>query len=154
MKPILIIALLQLSTCCYASDKSSNQTLRNHYLQNRSAVQEIRRTLSTNKSTDIHTLFQKLINDSSHYYFNVTEINDYATSLLKQQLPLAISILNETLRSFPKSIETAVLLGEAYEQAGDKYLARQVYEEALLMKPDPTMTYILLKKVSLLVKID
>lgn len=122
--------------------------------QLKSAAQEIRRSVSTNRSVDIHALFEKLVSDSSHFYFNADELNDYAGTLIKQQAQTAIRVLNETHRLFPKSAETVVLLGEAYEETGNRYLARQVYEEALAMKPDPTMTYMLLKRVSLLIGID
>lgn len=122
--------------------------------QLKSATQEIRRVVSTNRLVDIHALFEKLLSDSSHFYFNVDELTDYAGTLIKPQVQTAIRILNETLRLFPKSIETAVLLGETYEESGNRYMARQVYEEAMALKPDPTLTYILLKKLSLLISID
>jgi predicted Zn-dependent protease len=170
MKPVFLVILLSGSLSGYTSgtslpflqkDPAINQPASVPFVtalpcaqQLRSAAQEIRRSVSTNRLVDIHVLFEKLVSDSSHFYFNVDELTDYASTLIKQQVQTAIRILNETLRLFPKSIETAVLLGEAYEETGNRYLARQVYEEAMALKPDPTLTYILLKKLSLLISID
>jgi hypothetical protein len=114
----------------------------------------LKKYIETDTAADIRVHYVKLLKDSSHYYCNPDEINEYCTTLFKTKLTTVIQLLNETHRFFPKAIETTLLLAEAYEQAGDKYMSRQMYEETLALKPDHTVTYIVLKKIASLTKQD
>lgn len=122
--------------------------------QKASLLVALKKYIETDTVADIRAYYGKLLKDSSHYNYNLAEINEYSITLCKTKLTLALQLLNETHRFFPKDMETTMLLAEAYEQAGDKYMARQIYEETLALKPDGTLTYILLKRIASLTKQD
>lgn len=122
--------------------------------QKLSALAELKRNILADSVEQIQILYEKMIKDSAHYFFDIDEIDDYARSLFNGKIKIAITILNANHRYFSKHAETAILLGEAYEISGDKYMARQSYEEALALQPDATDTYILLKKIAVLTRSD
>lgn len=137
-------------------DTSGSEWVKDIPLRHRkvSLLVALKKYIEKDTTADIRAYYGKLLKDTSHFYCNLTEINEYSTALCKTGLTIALQILNETHRFFPKDIETTQLLAEAYEQAGDTYLARQVYEETLALKPDGTLTYIILKKIASLIKQD
>ncbi len=135
------------------SDKRWDDLI-NEKQQKTAALTEIKKVLQKDSSVNLHAIIEKMFLDSSHYSFDIDKINSFAQSLFKTQLPVSIRLLNEVNRFFPGNIETGMLLGEAYEQSGDRLMARQLYEETLLLKPDATTTYILLKKISILQHMD
>ncbi len=95
-----------------------------------------------NKGVDIAFIkFQKLRDDTSHYYLNEEDMNDLGLQLLygstlNRHNELALEVLKQNTLLFPTSFNTYDSYGEALVKVGKKDEAIFMYRKSIKLNPD------------------